>query len=72
MSVKVGDVVEIFSGYGGSVPIATGNMVRVSKTMATVETPHYACPVRYRLTGPLAGRRIIGGLAEYLNDYIKV
>lgn len=69
MTLTIGQTVSIRGGYSNK-EIATGTVTRLSRTMATVATPEYAVPVRYRLTAPLKGRRITGGVAEHLNDWI--
>lgn len=69
--MNVGDPVYIYGGHSRSV-IGAGTVVRLSKNFVTVNTSLYQRPVRYRLNGPLAGIRVIGGLAEHLNDYIDV
>jgi len=66
-----GDEMTIFDGISGR-RIGTGRVTKVGKAFLTVTTALYAQPVRYRLTGRLKGRRVIGGLAEYLNDYVEV
>ena len=69
--LEVGQIIEIKGGHQGN-PMAKGRVTKLNKKWATVETILYAGPVRYRLDGPLKGRRITGGLAEHLNDYIEV
>jgi hypothetical protein len=69
--LAAGDTVQIFGGYSRS-PIGVGTVVRLTKNFVLVSTPLFARPVRYRRNGPLAGIRVIGGLAEHLNDYIHL
>ena len=61
----------IYSGYT-SKPIGEGTVIKTKKNWVEVHTPLYARPVRYRTSGSLAGRRITGGLAEWLNDHIHL
>jgi hypothetical protein len=71
-TLRVDDQVAILSGYTHN-RIGEGTVVKVCKNWVEVQTPKYARPVRFR-TNPdrdLCGVRIVGGLAEYLNDRIQ-
>jgi len=63
--------VAIFSGYS-SRQIGTGTVVRVLQRWVVVQSSSWAVPVRFRTCAPLRGHRITGGLAEYLNEWIRV
>lgn len=67
--MNVGTQVTIRSGYTGK-PVGEGEVVKVLKRWVEVKTPMFARPVRFRTEGPLKGVRIIGGMAESLNERI--
>lgn len=69
--MDIGTEVTIHSGYSHK-PVGQGKVVKVCKRWVEVATPMFARPVRFRTEGPLKGIRIIGGLAEQLNEYIEV
>jgi hypothetical protein len=69
----IGETVLIrFRGRNGPVLAGEGVITKICKRWVEVTTPKYARPVRYRTTGDLAGKRISGGIAQFLNDYIDV
>ena len=70
-ALAVGSTVAIFSGYSNK-QIGTGTVTRVLPRWVLVEAPQWAVPVRFRTCAPLKGHRITGGLAEHLNEWIKV
>ncbi len=69
--LTVGASVPIFSAYS-SKPIGTGTVIRVLQRWVEVQSSSWAVPVRFRTSAPLRGHRITGGLAEYLNEWIKI
>ncbi len=69
--LTVGASVAIFSGYSNR-QIGTGTIVRVLQRWVEVQSSSWAVPVRFRTCAPLRGYRITGGLAEHLNERIKV
>jgi hypothetical protein len=71
LDVNVGTSVSIRSGYTHK-KIASGRVTKVCKNWAEIETSYYARPVRFRTNGNLCGVRIIGGMAESLNEYITI
>ena len=70
-ALAVGSTVAIFSGYSNK-QIGTGTVTRVLLRWVLVEAPQWAVPVKFRTCAPLKGHRITGGLAEHLNEWIKV
>ena len=70
-ALAVGSTVAIFSGYSNK-QIGTGTITRVLLRWVLVEAPQWAMPVKFRTSAPLKGHRITGGLAEHLNEWIKV
>lgn len=69
-----GQTVEIFSGHNNK-PFTSGEILKVRRNWIELRASIYARPVRFRTNPdkPLCGYRIItGGLAEYLNEYIKI
>ena len=70
-TLTVGSTVASFSGYSNK-QIGTGTVTRVLLRWVLVEGPQWAIPVKFRTCAPLKGHRITGGLAEHLNEWIKV
>lgn len=70
-TLTVGCTVAIHSGYTNK-QIGTGTVARMLTRWVLVEAPQWAVPVKFRTCAPLKGRRISGGLAEHLNDWIRV
>jgi hypothetical protein len=70
-SLTVGAPVAIFSGYSNR-QIGTGTVIRVLQRWVMVESSCWAVPVQFRTSAPLRGHRIAGGMAEHLNEWIKV
>lgn len=70
-TLKIDDKVHVLSGYNGK-RVGEGTVISVAKNWVTVYTPLFARPVRFRTNPdkPLCGIRIIGGLAEYMNERI--
>jgi hypothetical protein len=72
--LALGDTVTICSGFTQK-PLSRGHVGRVVGRCAkwvTVETDAFKTPVRFRTSGQLCGVRIIGGLAEQLNEYVSI
>jgi hypothetical protein len=69
LNLALGAKVEIRSAYTYK-RIADGEVTKVCKNWVEVTTPYFARPVRFRTGEKLTGVRIIGGVAEYLNEYI--
>ncbi len=70
-SLTVGTSVAIFSSYSNK-PIGTGTVIRVLQRWVEVQSSSWAVPVRFRTCAPLRGHRITGGLAEHMNEWIKI
>ena len=70
-TLTVGSTVAIHSGYTHK-QVGTGTVVRVLTRWVLVEARQWAVPVKFRTCAPLKGHRITGGLAEHLNDWIRV
>lgn len=70
-ALLIGAEVAIYSGYSNNL-IGIGKVVRVLKRWVLVDSSSWAVPVRFRTCAPLRGHRITGGLAEHLNEWIKV
>jgi hypothetical protein len=69
----IGETVLIrFRGRNGPIVAGKGIVTKICKRWVEVDTPKYCNPVRFRTTGDLAGTRITGARAEFLNDYIDV
>ena len=69
--LTVGASVTIFSSYSNK-QVGTGTVVRVLQRWVEVQSSSWRVPVRFRTCAPLRGHRITGGLAEHLNEWIKV
>lgn len=69
--LTAGASVAIFSSYSNK-PIGTGIVLRVLQRWVEVQSSSFAMPVRFRTCAPLRGHRITGGLAEHLNEWIKI
>lgn len=67
----VGTEVAIYSGYSNNL-IGIGKVTRVLKRWVVVDSSSWRTPVKFRTCAPLRGYRITGGMAEYLNEWIKV
>ena len=69
--LTAGTEVAIYSGYSNNL-IGIGKVVRVLKRWVIVDSSSWRTPVKFRTCAPLRGYRITGGVAEYLNEWIKV
>ena len=69
--LTVGTEVAIYSAYSNK-QIGVGTVVRVLSRWVLVQSSSWRTPVKFRTCAPLRGHRITGGLAEYLNEYIKI
>lgn len=69
--LTVGSQVAIHSGYSNK-QIGVGTVVRVLQRWVLVESSSWRTPVKFRTSAPLRGYRITGGVAEYLNEWIKL
>lgn len=69
--LMVGTEVAIHSGYSNK-QIGVGTVVRVLSRWVVVQSSSWRTPVKFRTSAPLLGYRITGGVAEYLNEWIKV
>lgn len=70
-NLTVGTEVAIFSGHSNR-QIGVGTVVRVLSRWVVVQSSSWRTPVKFRTCAPLRGYRITGGVAEYLNEWIKV
>lgn len=70
-SLTVGAVVPIFSGYSNK-QVGTGTVIRVLQRWVVVQSSCWRGPVRFRTSALLRGHRITGGLAEHLNEWIRI
>lgn len=70
-SLTVGAVVPIFSGYSNK-QVGTGTVIRVLQCWVVVQSSCWRVPVKFRTSAPLRGHRITGGLAEHLNEWIRI
>ncbi len=69
--LTVGTEVAIHSGHTNNL-VGIGKVVRVLKRWVVVESSNWSQPARFRTCAPLRGHRITGGVAEFLNEWIKV
>ena len=70
-ALAVGTEVAIHSSYSNR-QIGTGTVVRVLQRWVEVQSSSWRGAVRFRTSAPLRGHRITGGLAEHMNEWIKV
>jgi hypothetical protein len=68
--LQPGSRVTIHSG-GTSHQIAEGVVIARNAHWAVVKSSYYMRPAHFRVSGPLAGVRIVGCLAEHLNERIR-
>ena len=69
--LTVGAEVAIYSGYSNNL-VGIGKVARVLKRWVVVDSSSWRTPVKFRTCAPLRGYRITGGVAEYLNEWIKI
>ena len=69
--LTVGSEVAIHSSYSNK-QIGFGTVVRVLSRWVLVQSSSWRTPVKFRTCAPLRGYRITGGVAEHLNEYIKI
>ena len=69
--LTVGATVAIFSSYSKK-QVGTGTVIHVLQHWVEVQSSSWRVPVRFRTCAPLRGHRITGGLAEHLNEWIKI
>lgn len=73
---RIGDTVPVFQGIGrtSGTQLRTGTVVRVSRTILTLREQRSVGrrDIRYRLVNAPRGCEIVGGFAEYVNDYVQV
>ena len=69
--LTVGSEVAIYSSYSNRLT-GIGRVTRVLSRWVVVDSSSWRTPVKFRTCAPLRGHRITGGVAEYLNEYIKI